>query len=446
MVERSKQVEALASDVEKLWADLVDGNRYQIPETPEDLQKLGPFPYFTIGHKWVYASDEVRCTLLKFAEVIRNKLGPDIFSLSTVADAIRDEVKSHFSSDQAKPLTERVASIIDTVVLHNRRRLFLRVLHGLDMHGISEIAHGSWRIVRLTNELVEEFASRDVGDDLWKSHIRDFLKDAFLGRTCILVECTGDREQARAKAAEIAQFVVNSFRYFASIHLTGVGRAHVTGLRLDEPSRHRGVDTFEQTLEKYESTILGADKESRQAYPINQENLARLRADWDAESLWSLAEKTNRTDLEQAIVTAVTWFGDAHNEEDVQVSYVKYWIALEALVTAHRRGRVSGRLKEGIRVMLKHAMGMDVNKSEIQRAYGLRSEIAHGVCRSLTTWRDRNIANQWACQCIALCLRLCGYGYTDRQQIEHQTARIDRILSEAEQRRMQATGPAKKSE
>jgi hypothetical protein len=145
-----------------------------------------------------------------------------------------------------------------------------------------------------------------------------------------------------------------------------------------------------------------------------------------ANHLWSLIEKGDLTDLEDSLVTAVTWFGDAQQETDDHLAFIKYWTALEALVTGHGKERLVSRLKTTIPVLLAQSAKAEVpSRSRIESAYDLRSKIIHRGSRFILRRKDLNQVCNWTWQCIVTMLNLTTKGYKTRQQVEQHASKIN---------------------
>jgi hypothetical protein len=320
----------------KNWKRLTANSAYLVPETMEDFKSLGPFPYFTINNIWAYPKNHIRQVIQDITSLIHQIVGPEFFTRRTVYEAIRDEIKLHFSVEEKQSKDWHLSHLVQTIQSKLKKRLFVRAISGLELVELSDIKNGPWQIMPFTKSQIDHFVEKESGDEKWKSHIKDYLTKTFKDKLCFL-EAEGDLDAAKGKAHNIATFVINTLRYFLCIHLSSTGHAHNVGINLDLPNQGPGLNALSMNVEDGSATIFGYQDRSRQRYPLNKENIDIIKSNYHAEVVWSLVEKRNLSDLEASIVSAITWFGDAHQENDVNAAYIKYWIALEALVTGHKK-------------------------------------------------------------------------------------------------------------
>ena len=130
------------------------------------------------------------------------------------------------------------------------------------------------------------------------------------------------------------------------------------------------------------------------------------------------------TDLEASVLSSISWLGDAQQEIDMNMAYVKYWIAIEALITGHEKGTkdasLNVRLKNAIPLMLSQFTKDIPTKTAVDKAYELRGKVVHSGNIEDVTLKDLNKVCKWATGCISVCLNLINLNYKSRQQVEEQ--------------------------
>ncbi len=410
----------------KNWKKITAGSGYQVPETIEDIKSLGPFPYFQIENILVYPKDHTRERILHFTSLIQKLVGNEFFYRSTVYEAVRDEIKLYFSNQVKQTNEWHLSHLVNTILSKSKKRLFVRAVSGLKLEGLEEIKSGIWKLIPFTENEINNLVEKESGDKKWKSHVKDYLTKNFKNKICLLIETEGDLETAKSKAHNIATFVINTLRYFICIHISHTGRAHDVGIKLDTSDRVRGSNTFCVDLKGRSTTIFGYGARFRQEYPLSKEHFDIIRSQWHAEKLWSLIEKSELNDLESSVVSSITWLGDAHQENDINSAYVKYWIALEALITGHKKEDINTRIKNTIPIMISQISEKVPTKTEVDKAYELRSKVVHCGTKDMVSIQDLNKVCVWVTQCLSLCMHLCDMGYTSRNQIEFQVNRINK--------------------
>jgi hypothetical protein len=410
----------------KNWKKITAASGYQVPQTIADFKSLGPFPYFQNDNIWVYPKDHTRENILHFTSVIQKFVGNDFFSRSTVYESIRDEIKLYFTNQGKQRNEWHLSHLVDTILSKIKKRLFVRSVSGLKLEGLEEVKSGTWRLIPFTEGEINNFIGKKTGDKNWKSHLKDYLIKNFKDKICLLIEAEGDLETARSKANNIAAFVINTLRYFICIHISHIGRAHDVGINLDTPGEVWRLNAFSFDLKDRSTTIFGYGARFRQEYSLYKEHFDIIRSQWHAEKLWSLIEKKDLNDLESSIVSSVTWLGDAHQENDINSAYIKYWIALEALITGHRNKDINTRIKNAIPIMISQINEKVPTKTEVGKAYDLRCKVVHCGTKDMVSIHDLNRVCLWVTQCLSLCMHLYDVGYTSRNQIEIQVNRINK--------------------
>lgn len=214
-------------------------------------------------------------------------------------------------------------------------------------------------------------------------------------------------------------------RYFICVHISHTGRVHDVGIILDEPVISHGLNAFSFDLENNTSTMFGYGPKFRQEYLLTKENLDTIKRDWGAEKLWDLNERDEPNDLEASILSSISWLGDAQQENDINSSYVKYWIAIEALLTGHKKDDINTRIKNTIPIMISQCSRDLPSKTEVDKAYELRCKVVHCGTQDMIKLTDINKVCAWTTQCLSICIHLLDRGYTSRDQIEIQINRKD---------------------
>jgi hypothetical protein len=406
------------------WAKLTEGRNYLVPETREDFTSLGPFPYFRLGNLWVYAKESIRETVAKASEELRAELGPDLLSLASISDAIRSEIQIHFSQEEPQPFEWHLERLLSAIRAHDHRRLSIRAICGLKLTGMDEFSHGCWKIIRLSEQAAADLVRQDIGPEKWHEQLSSVMEKGFIGKTCILIEQRGDADQAGLKSDRVARYVLNTLRLFISIHASQAGLQHRFGVHLDAPG-HQTITQFSFDLDAHRYNLHHAFNSHRQEYTLTAESLRIIRENWQADQLWALLEKVPRTDLEESVVTAVAWFGGAQAESDSHLGFVKYWVAMEALVPGSEDEKVVVRLKKFVPILVSQISREVPSKTKVAKAYDLRSQIMHSGSRVELTQEKLNEVSNWAWQCIVTALYLSSRGYATRKQVEEQILRID---------------------
>ena len=416
----------IKQEFNKNWKKVTSDSAYLIPETIDDFKSLGPFPYFQIENIWVFPKEHTSDAIRRFAQFIHKIVGKKFFNWSTVYDAIRDEIKLFFTTQPKQTNEWHLNHLLTFIFSKNKKRLFVRSISGLKLEDFDGIHRNGWQLIQFTENEIAKFSKQESGDNQWKSHVEEYLTKNYKDKICILVEAEGDLETAKKKAHNIASFVINTLRYFICIHISHTGRVHDVGIMIDAPNRNHGLNAFSFDLESNTSTMFGYGAKFRQEYPLRKEHFDTMKSQWGAERLWGLNEKDELNDLESSIMSSIAWLGDAHQEDDINSSYVKYWIAIEALLTGHKKDDLTSRIKSTIPIMISQYSQELPSKTEVDKAYELRCKIVHCGAQDTVKTNDLNKICAWATQCLSVCTHLLDKGYISRDQIEIQIDRMNK--------------------
>jgi hypothetical protein len=165
--------------------------------------------------------------------------------------------------------------------------------------------------------------------------------------------------------------------------------------------------------------------ESPDLFKITKANLETYRHNLKLEDMWGLYDQRQKTELEMAIMDAVKWIGEAQNENDNHIAFIKYWTSLEALLTGYQKDQITDRLSISLPPILAQVAGeKPPSKSRVQKMYSLRSDMLHGRGLIDISYRDLCTVSKWASTCLLVCLDLRSRGYNSRTAIFAQSARI----------------------
>lgn len=416
----------IKQEFNKNWKKITSDSAYLIPETRDDFKSLGPFPYFRIGNIWVFPKEHTFDAIRHFAQFIYRIVGEKLFDWSTIYDAVRDEIKLFFSTQPKQTNDWHFNHLLTFIFSKNKKRIFVRSVSGLKFEGFDGIHRKGWQLIPFTESEIVKFSKQERGDNQWKLHVEEHLTKNYKDKICLLVEVEGDFKTARKKAHNIASFVINTLRYFICIHISQTGRVHDVGIMLDAPNRNQGMDGFSFDLESKTSMMFGYGTKFRQKYPLSKEHFDTMKSQWGAEKLWGINEKDKPNDLELSIISSISWLGDAHQEIDINSSYVKYWIAIEALLTGHKKKDLTSRIKNTIPIMISQFSQELPTKTEVDNAYELRCKVVHCGAQDIIKLNDLNKICAWATQCLSVCTHLLDKGYISRDQIEIQIDRMNK--------------------
>ena len=404
------------TDLGKLWSILTDGDSYLVPETVQDHLVLGPFASFTIGQTRVYAKPETRRVMADFVSRIEPLADADCCSRSTIGEVTVAQIVNHFSSQAKRQFKLHLEQIVQGCRGRVAQRVLVRRVRGLELEGLSEIHFGSWRLVTFDDNQAVAVLSEISGDERWKKDLLSLFRREFKGHACFIIRAIGDPERVTAKADRIARFVANTLRYGICIELAPENQAHKVGIQVS-PSDSSSSFFYLQYRSDTGEASFSSDNVFRVPYPLTPERLKALQEDWCFDRLWSLIDKPQLSDIEAAVFQAVTWLGEAHQDSDRSLASIKYWTALEAMITGYQGGNETERLKTALPVLLSAPEAEPPSKNRVDKLYQRRSDLVHGRTTVPASADEVNTLCDWTTRCISLYLDLANAGYEKREDI-----------------------------
>lgn len=137
---------------------------------------------------------------------------------------------------------------------------------------------------------------------------------------------------------------------------------------------------------------VGRGQRFLQKLVIDEEKLKRLASGGFLRDFISIAGTSSPTELELLILTAIHWIGEAQSEFDLDIAFVKYWIALECIFTREKddeKGPTKA-LSEGIPKLSAYSHYKFIEVADIEsisakvlKLYDKRSNIIHRGMRHI---------------------------------------------------------------
>ncbi len=144
-----------------------------------------------------------------------------------------------------------------------------------------------------------------------------------------------------------------------------------------------------------------------------------------------LFEHGERSELEEAFIRAIFWFGDAHIEAVPVMKLVKLWSCVEVFFTANA-GSISRSVSAGVASLLAYGgyrFVPDVEYMAIRRRvsklYDKRSRALHGGLWREVSDLDVETLTQWVAWMLLNVLYLLDHGYRTLDQVQGQARYLD---------------------
>ncbi|NJR63062.1 MAG: hypothetical protein HC769_32305 [Cyanobacteria bacterium CRU_2_1] len=266
------------------------------------------------------------------------------------------------------------------------------------------------------------------------AHTRDFFDKNFLNRLCIKSTAYGDSATANKKAYRQARELINYLRYILCLFIHDRVSEQMIKINLS----FEAYGNSERTLirrNKDNGIILvsGRGRKPLQIFPINKNRLEDLSFNGFLDDFSTIINASSQTRLEGCILTAIYWIGEAQNEADLDVSFLKYWTALECIFTGVEKP--THALAKGV-ATLNAFSGYEFIRSEdvkevyknMTKLYDKRSDIIHRgmnyLANQVINEADISKICKYTAWSILSLFHLRSIGYTSMQEVGDQINRL----------------------
>jgi hypothetical protein len=167
----------------------------------------------------------------------------------------------------------------------------------------------------------------------------------------------------------------------------------------------------------------GRGRRSLEKLTINKNLLNNLEEKVFLNEFKSFLNKEQIGELEGSIITAIYWAGEAQNEFDLDIAFLKYWTALEAIFS-NEKEKITHALCKGISITLAFSRYHFIEVSEtltiykrISYLYDKRSKIIHSGFRQSITAQELSEICKYTSYIILSLFDFKNIGYTELKQI-----------------------------
>lgn len=332
------------------WNTLVNSKNknknYCIPTSIEEYKKFDKFAArLQIDFRdWILLENAITAFNEVFNRIFEAPELKGVVSYETIYAALKKELEVEISNRNKDPKSKRefvsaLASILNSIDDKISCFDFFFVVEGLELENLDKISCGKVEIFAFNQELCDQMIAAYSGEiDSQKpevlAHTRDFFNKNFLNRLCIKSTAYGDSATANKKAYRQARELINYLRYILCLFVHDRVSEQMIRINLS----FEAYGNSERTLirrNKDNGIILvsGRGRKPLQSFPINKNRLEDLSFYGFLDDFSTIINASSQTQLEGCILTAIYWIGEAQNEADLDVSFLKYWTALECIFT-----------------------------------------------------------------------------------------------------------------
>ena len=422
---------------------------YRIPTTIEEFNELDQYKIeLKVNSRTWILMEEAEQSFVEIVERVR--LSSDlqgVVSYQTIYEAVKQQLELELSNRETNSTNKRdfdqVFQSIQNVV-DSKISLFeyFFAIDGLELKNREAINCGKANIFlfnqELRDQLVENYFKGTALPDSGKlRRTQAFFDDNFLNHVCVKSIAYGDSEIASRRAYKQAREIINYFRFIVCLFAHDKISQQVVRINISFESYSNNEKTVIKR-DKDNAVILvsGRGRKPLQKFPIDEHLYQELLSNGFLEDFVEIINASSQTDIEGRILTAIYWIGEAQNEPDLDIAFLKYWTALECIFTGSKKPTEA--LAEGVTVINAFSEYRFIEiedikavHSRIKKLYEKRSHIIH---RGMNYLADQVIDRfdvseickytAWSI-CSLFSLRA---GYTTMSEIDSQISRLSTRL------------------
>ena len=316
---------------------------YCINPSTEEYRKLDKYtPQLQINSKvWVLLEKAVKALNEVIDKIYMSSSLQGVVSYKTVCTSIKKELEAEITRREQdsnnkrefQKILESIQKAIESEVDYSE---FYFVLEGLELEDLTEINCGKAEIFIFNEEVRDQLITLYFGEDKPDfqrlQRIQEFFDENFLNYLCIKSKAYGDDEMSRRNAYKQARELINYFRYILCLLFHNRIAEQMVRINL----LYEAYNNNERLLiksKKHDTVSLGYSRGRRplQSFSINPSRLQDMFSNGFMSDFIEIINASSQTQVEGCILTAIYWIGEAQNEPDLDVAFLKYWTALECM-------------------------------------------------------------------------------------------------------------------
>jgi len=254
----------------------------------------------------------------------------------------------------------------------------------------------------------------------------------------------GDKRTATKKSYRQMREVINFFRYIICLLIHERVSENIVKINiLSETYKETDVSLIKRNKDNQLCLIWGRGRKSRQKFCIDKNRMDDISSHLEGFNQ-IISSDSPRTEIEESILKAIYWIGEAQNEFDLDIAFIKYWTAIECMFS--QKQETTQSLAKGVTISIISIIFSDcqdiqddiivehanLKYKEIKKLYGKRSDIIHEGETHLTQQvideNDISAICKYAAWSILNMFYLRSIGYVTRDEIKIQIDRGSSIF------------------
>jgi len=416
-----KQKRSIRGDI----ALIISLKGLSFPKTIDELKEIGFFsPSVKVNGREIYLSKDGQIALRRICNFIhQTKKYNDLLNYNDIFQGVIAEI-GRWINDNLIPDDAEFIEPLDLLLLKkiDNYTFFCRV-DGVSLENIGSIIIGKYEIKKYDQMLISGI--NDAGD-LTNKVIKKEYGDALV----IIGTERGSRSVAQEKFYHNADLSLSVLRlYSCALYHSAIRKINIRLInncaQAYGPASSFGWGDSERSL------IFTRYFRSEQDLKIDPELLHYIGAECFFEMLSSLIGKEQNNELENAILKALFWIGEAQKDRSHASAWIKLWSSMECFFTLGDK-EITEINARGISSILvyggySHEKFGDYDrlKKKIKNYYKLRSRAVH---RAEYTNIDEVLLNEFSfitAWTVITMASLLDRGYKTLSQVQKEAMRLD---------------------
>ena len=425
---------------------LIKRKNYCIASTLEEQEKARKFGYLIINSQmWMFNDESIKIfcefiTIFLKTNYLNNKT-KDITTYHTIYKCLKIEIELEITNinqgNRKRESKDVLTAIFSRISEQIKEYEFFFVVDGLELQEINKICFGNIKVVKFDENSMNDFYENNIEiNPSYAENLKQYIADNFLNKVVMICSSVGDSDKAEEIVRYKSKELINYFRYLICV----MAHDRISDNMIKINIAAEAYTQTEYVLRRKvanntTASIRGRGRRSLHKFIINENLLNDLEEKAFLNEYKTVLNTKLISELEGSIITAIYWTGEAQNEFDLDIAFLKYWTALETIFS-NEKEKITHALCKGISITLAFSSYHFIEVCEtltiykrISYLYDKRSKIIHTGFRQSITAQELSEICRYTSYVILSLFDFRNQGYTELKQIGREIERLYKIVN-----------------
>jgi hypothetical protein len=315
------------------WKGLLKPKNFICPETMEEAKAFDWLsPRIRIKKRDWYFSEDARNKLGEFVNILYDI--PEIGGLTSYNTLLQVTLKFisrglYLNIKKQKPLDppSDISYIIQRLLRIRKTYRFIHVIEGIDLQDTTRLTLGDVTVFSYTEEhlgTLLRYCQERNERDFFDVTVSPFVRNHFLGKTCIQCIAFADQQKAREMAYNKIRQVMNVLRFIVCLFAHEIISENRIKICLLNESYQTGEHVICMNESNHGVSLShGVGRKTVTEMPMGSNRINDITEKCFYRELCYLLLKEEINELEGTILTSIYWIGEAQNDFDHDSAYMK---------------------------------------------------------------------------------------------------------------------------